>query len=359
MARNLRVLIIGAGPAGVSAAYFLKYYDSDNTVDVNLVERLDSKRYEIYHDMCGCAISENLLKEIKPLKVENIVGKIHLIREFWPDNLVTETRLKGYIIDRPEFLKAVIRRFVNMGGEFEVNSVNDITQYNDKVKVKFSTGRAREYDYVIAADGANPIVRKKLNIGGKRDYFVQYVIDEPPERGVLCFYYDEKYKGDYMWKFPSRNKTKIGFPMFLEREQKSLYSNKKIVTRQVRAIGYGGLDKYCVGRILLIGDAACQANAITKGGIRPAMVAGRIAAQSIIGNDPAGYTTRWKRTRFSSKIFVKAHLILRQMDNKALSEHIKPFCKEISFPYYVKFAVFKRKYITLYRAYRLANDLGW
>ena len=59
------VLVVGAGPAGVSAAYFIKQYDKNDLIDVDLVERLNWGKYQQFHDMCGEAISKNLIDELE------------------------------------------------------------------------------------------------------------------------------------------------------------------------------------------------------------------------------------------------------------------------------------------------------
>ena len=39
------VLVIDGGPAGSSAAYFLKHYDKDSLIKVDLVDRLNPDKY--------------------------------------------------------------------------------------------------------------------------------------------------------------------------------------------------------------------------------------------------------------------------------------------------------------------------
>lgn len=349
------VLVVGGGPAGCSAAYFIKYYDTDNLIKVDLVDRLSPDKYTKYHDMCGEGISKELLDELSPLKPDGIIEKINSVIEYWPGKISIETKMDGYIIDRAIFFNSIINKFQKMGGNFKEKTVKAISQHKNKVKVQFDKN-IKEYDYVIAADGPNSLIRESLGLSGRKKPFVQYIVEKEPQHGILSFYYDKKYNGDYMWEFPHENKVKIGYPLI---KGKIFKPNEKILVKQSRFIGYGGLDKYTVGRILLVGDAACQTNAITKGGIRSAMVAGKIAAKSIINRNPEQYEHEWLKKEFSSNLFLDAFEKLKDMDNPELQKHMEPFRKGITFSSNIKCILFYRKYLKLYKAYDLANKVGW
>ena len=361
MAIECDVLVVGAGPAGASAAYFLKHYDKDDSINVDLVERLDPKRYSEYHDMCGEAVTQYLFEELLPLKPAGIVEKIKLIKEYWPGDIEIDTPVEGYIIDRTKFLESITDEFRKKGGNFENKSVKAVSQRGDKVEVGIGN-ESKEYDYVIAADGANSMIRKSLGIHGRTRNFIQYIIDKEPEQGALIFYNDEKYEGDYLWEFPHEGKTKVGYPMLSSKLPKP---DGKIIKKQSRAIGYGGVDKYVDGKILLVGDAACQDNAISKGGIRPGMVAGRMAAEAVVNENPKSYEQEWLKTDFAANIFLEAFEQLSRMNNGELERHIRPF-KDANLQnilqstvLYLKLLLFYRKYLKLYKAYDLANKFGW
>ena len=349
------VLVVGGGPAGCSAAFFLKYYDKDNSINVDLMERLTLKKYDQYHGICGEAISESLFKEIEPLKPEYIVERINSIKEYYPDDLKIENNARGYILDRPRFLKSIINHFKKKGGNLIEEKLIGLSQQKENVKVKFNE-ESKRYDYVIAADGPNSIIRKIHNIRGLTKQLIQYFIDKETEHGVLKFYYDEKYKGDYKWVFPLGNKTKIGYPVI----KGNLFTPKEqILNRRARNIGYGGIERYVDNRILLVGDAACQANAISNGGIRPGMVAGKLAAEAVIHKNPRNYEKEWLKTSFSSNIFNEVYKYLSQMNRNEIKEHIKPFIDTNSFIGLVKSRLFYRKYLNIYKAYELVDRFGW
>jgi flavin-dependent dehydrogenase len=349
------VLVVGAGPAGVSAAFFLKHLDRHNRLEVKLIERLNEKKYYLFHDMCGEGVSEDLYTDISPIKPNYIDEKIRLLKEYWPGNIEVKTPLKGYIIDRPKFFQNIIKNFLDFGGKFEHSSVMDFVVADDNVKVKLNDGNFIKTKYLIAADGSNSIFRKKMGIPGRIKTLIQYIVDVEPDHGTLIFQYDEKWEGDYKWIFPHGNNTKIGFPNVINKDK----IKEIILKKQSRQVGFGGIKDYVHRNILLVGDAACQNNPITKGGIRPAMKAGKMAAQAVINDDPLEYDRQWKKSNFASPIFNIAFDRLKNMNNKELAKHMEPFKNGVNVLSNIKSLIFYRKYLDLYRAYNLSNRVGW
>jgi digeranylgeranylglycerophospholipid reductase len=348
------VLVVGAGPAGCAAAFFLKYFDKDNELNVTLVERLDKKKYNIYHRICGEGVSEDCFRDVAPIKPSAIVERIKCLRDLWPGKIENIMKTNGYILNRAQFLENITDQYRGMGGNFKLENVSNFSQSKDKVAVKFSGGKVRKFSYVIAADGANSVFRKMLRIrGGGVIPVIQYIIDEEPVHDTLFFYYDEKYKGDYSWIFPNGSTKKVGFPLI-----KNFAYPSKFLAKQTRVIGYGGIDKFVSGRILLVGDAACQTNALTKGGIRSGMNAAKMAAEAVVNGNSNEYEKKWIQSPYASPLFNEAFERLRDMDNQELNHHIKPFAGEYGIKSYFISRLLYRKYIGVYKAYEM-SDIGW
>ncbi|MBA7514312.1 hypothetical protein ES705_06337 [subsurface metagenome] len=351
------VLVVGAGPAGSSAAFFSKFLDADNKRKICLLERLDNRKYLHYHEMCGEGVSEDLFRDISPIKPSYIVEKIKKVREYWPRDIEIETTMNGYIIDRPRFLNGIVNQYVKLGGKHIQNSLVDFAEKEREIKVKLCDGEFLKTKYLIAADGANSSIRKKLGIKGRVKPLIQYVVDEEPEHDTMIFEYDEKWEGDYKWVFPHGETTKVGFPFLKHRDREKI--ERKILVKQTRIVGFGGIGNNVHGNILLVGDAACHSNPITKGGIRPGMVSGKMAAEAINIDNPLEYDEKWKRSDFSSPLFLQAFNRLKDMDNRELAWHMKPFRKGFSFFSTIKSLLFYRKYLEIYKAYDLSNKVGW
>ncbi|MBD3387468.1 MAG: hypothetical protein GF414_00845 [Candidatus Altiarchaeales archaeon] len=357
----MRVAVVGAGPAGVSAAYFLRHYDEDSSLSVDLFDRLEPRKYEEYHDMCGEAVSKKTFEDIKPIKKNSITGKIKQIREFYPGDIEIKTDMDGLLINRGEFFRSIIKAFSDNGGEFHIGEINDFSQDNEVVKLKIED-KTEKYDYVIAADGPNSMIRDRLGVKSRTKTLIQYIVDEEPEEETIQFYYDEKYEGDYLWKFPHEGKTKIGYPFI---KGKDFTPKEKILKKQARTVAFGGVDQLIHNRILLMGDAACQTNPITKGGIRAAMVAGKLAAKAIANDNPYQYQKEWEKTGFTNPIFTKAFKQLKQMNNNELEKHIK-IIEEINTNNYLlkyfiilRIIIFYREYLELLKSYELCDIMGW
>jgi succinate dehydrogenase/fumarate reductase flavoprotein subunit len=63
------VLVVAAGPAGCSAAFFLKYYDREDKVNVTLIDRLSEEKFHKYHRMCGEAKVKTVSRNCHQLKL--------------------------------------------------------------------------------------------------------------------------------------------------------------------------------------------------------------------------------------------------------------------------------------------------
>ncbi len=356
-----KILVVGAGPAGVICSYFLKKLDIENKIDVILIDRLGKEKYDFYHDCCGEGISKETIREIKPLKPDGITNDIKKIIEHWPGDINIVTKMDGYLINRSKFFLSVIDEFKKIGGKYYTKSLKDFRQNNEEIKVKFNDGQDK-YDYLVAADGANSQIRKKLDIFGRKKNFIQFIVDKHVDSDALEFFYDEKYKGDYKWIFPHEGKAKIGYPFITGKKN---FPKEKIIQKQTRSIGYGGINNYVNGRILLIGDAACQTNTITKGGIRPGMNAGKMAAEALVKNNPVLYDINWKKTDFASNIFLKSFEKIKNMNNDELKKHIEPLhkvnldSKLQRYKLYMKLLIKYSKYLEIYKSYELSNKVGW
>ncbi|RLF58899.1 MAG: hypothetical protein DRN25_04685 [Thermoplasmata archaeon] len=353
------IVVVGAGPAGTSAAFFSKFYDKENKLDVMLLEKLPPEKYIKYHSMCGGCISFRAFSEIKPIKPKYIVEYLHKAREYIVDRFVLEHKIRGYILNRPLFLRSLIDEFVERGGEFIIGKIKKFAPNGEEIKIYVEDKGVIRARYLIAADGANSSIRRSLDVGGvKLTTATQYILDEESEHGVINFFYHEKYKGDYKWIFPYGEKTKVGFPSFSSIEEKF---SGKIIEKHVRMIGWGALPSYVKGNILFVGDAAGQTNPLSKGGIRSGMYAGKLAAESIIlYNNPKIYDVKWKKSKFYSQHWMKVFDKIKQMSNNEIAKHLEPF-RNNKLLAILKIYLSReyKSYIDIYRAYALEQKVGW
>lgn len=347
------VVVVGAGPGGCSAGFFMKRLRPD--MSVLIVERLDERRYDKYHRMCGEAISSLAFRELNPIKPTRVLNRIRFAEEIWPGGLRITSRANGYIIDRSAFLRDIVNEFKEMGGQLAIDSLKGVTSFGDGFELDFASGERVRCGSLIAADGAFSKVRRELFSEEPPEVVSarQYLLENEMPGDVIRFHYGSRYGGGYRWEFPYGSMTKVGFPAgtdVMDRESQEHHS---------RCIPVGGLRRVVLGNACLVGDAAAQANPLTFGGIRIAMVAGRKAAESVAVGELGRYQKWWNASRFSSPIFMEAYNTLMGMSEDKMRESMLPFRRGYGPLSYARAYLGHPEFRDLYRAYRWTSKYGW
>ena len=106
------IVIIGAGLAGASTAYFSKFFDKDASKKILLLESLNKDKFTRYHHMCGEAVSKYIENDLPEIDISKFVkNKIDKIVEFWGNGVKIQNRSPGYVIDRSKFILYIINSF--------------------------------------------------------------------------------------------------------------------------------------------------------------------------------------------------------------------------------------------------------
>lgn len=342
--------MLGAGPSGAAASFYLSHL-SKGKLSVLSLEKLD-KNYDLYHRMCGEAISAKAFQELSPLEPQAVTFDIERAVEHWPGEITIDTEARGYILDRPAFLRKVLELASKEGGHVEKGTAVSISKENQGYVVRTRDGREYRSKWLVGADGWNSLVRRSFFLGGPRLLWAeQHVLPTPTEPNVMHFHYDQRYQGGYRWVFPHPLGSRVGFTKGSEPRPNAL-------EHHVRPIPYGYGE--CVkGNACLVGDAGGQANPITFGGIRIGMAAAKMMASSLVKGDLRSYARDWPASKHVSPRYVQAFELLQGMDNDALHRSVRPFRKGYGAKAGLMAMLSGKRNRSLYRAYYLAAEWGW
>jgi geranylgeranyl diphosphate/geranylgeranyl-bacteriochlorophyllide a reductase len=297
MRLSAKVLIIGSGPAGASAARLLAAYGRD----VLLLEKNLS-----FEKPCGGGLSLRAFEELGIPKTA-VKREVHGIRLVSPCGERVDIALQGCslaIVGRNEFDSSLRQAAEAKGAnivEGEFKGIQDAKGY----KVRAMTGEQQceiDAEYVIAADGVNSRVRTALGIKPAPSFFTvsEKIADVNAD---ICEFW---FSGDhapfsYSWVFPASEGVSIGTGTFQRGTITALLQRFKErrglpaagIKKVYRIPAWKG-DLYSRGNVLFAGDAAGQVLPLTYEGIYYAMKSGELAAQAIIEESVDSYRKVWK-----------------------------------------------------------------
>lgn len=292
------VAIVGAGPAGTSAAYLLE----KQGYKILLLDK------EIFPRSKPCAgvVSPKIYSELEipeSIKERELEG----YRLFSPSGVMVESTFlrRGMTVRRDKFDFFLLKRLKTPAIKTKVSNCR---LYKDFVEVISEKGSFRA-KVVVGADGVNSAVRKIIDT--TRDYMkksgdialaIQYEIllskDQIDELFGNWFevYYTIPY--GYGWISPLKDAVKVGIGGLsddFKRNSKNIlddFLKRKFFCKKVTGVKIGGLESHLIPmsgplnnltaeRTILVGDAGGFVFPGTGEGIFYAIKSGRIAAEVI------------------------------------------------------------------------------
>ena len=309
MQNRCDVIVVGAGPAGSTAAR----YAAETGLDVLLID----KRKEIGVPVCCgefnaapeilASVLPNAsgLDELFPVDPALVRREIRGAVAVSPGGREYGFELPGYTVDRDAFDRHLADAAVRAGAVLSPD-----TKFLGREGGRVTTGRGEvEARVVVAADGPlSPVCR---SAGMERSAVLAPAItcrvDGEFGDRLRFFFGNRIAPGGYAWVFPKRGCANVGLgvqmrgtpvPVLL----RAFLASNGFSARDVQA-GFvpvsGPIRETVRGNVLAAGDAAGQVVASNGGGIATAMICGRLAglaaADHLLRGEPhAAYEREWR-----------------------------------------------------------------
>ena len=295
-----RFAVIGAGPAGGSAALALARAGAE--VDLYLPARPGEKP-------CGGAVPEHVLPRLEgfdPSPLPAVVSPEAVLEDARGGAL--EIDLEGIrIFRRADLDRALCEAAVAAGARPIPHKVESLEWNGEAVRIG-----TRSYGWVIGADGARGRTRRSLGLAprGESVGLGGSLSGMRCDRLALAF---PDLADSYLWIFPRPEGASVGIAWTPERlsDGAARSALDAFLDRHLPAgwrdlpgpryrypipvFGPWTLEAVEAGvarRALLVGDAAAVADPLTREGIRYGMLSGLWAAESLLAGTPETYPER-------------------------------------------------------------------
>jgi geranylgeranyl reductase family protein len=282
------VAIIGAGPAGSTAAYRL----ASSRARVLLIDKVRFPRDK----PCGGGLTMRAVRQL-PFSVEPVVEdritRTSCRLRYGPKIERESDQVLCLMTQRRRLDAFLVEQAVRAGAEFR-DGVHVAVDSETELRVD---GRAVEVAAVIGADGANGITARSLGLGGAIVNGVALEGNLPYEELPLGSWHGRlllelgTVPGGYGWIFPKGDHVNVGVGGWgeqgpqLRRHLRILCEHYGLDLRQLSDLRGHRLPMrrpatvLARGRALVVGDAAGVLDPVSGDGIYEALVTARLAAE--------------------------------------------------------------------------------
>jgi geranylgeranyl reductase family protein len=299
------VIVVGSGPGGASAAYFL----SAGGKSVLVLEKETLPRYKT----CGGGLSLRFLQEQFPFSFDSVLSSdVKALSYAYGDYSITIPIQKGVI---GMVMRDKLDAHILEHAHAEVHqgcAVQRVQETGQGVIVETRDGQRFEGRYLIGADGANSTIAHSLGLRKKRRLAAAIEVEAPVPENVWrryarrpVFIFGEVRLG-YLWIFPKGDHLSVGIAALRPKRGELQATLQQVMRRYgIQLDGstmhghpipiYRGRERIATKRVLLVGDAAGLADPLSGEGIRYAIKSGRLASQAILSGHPERYAALVRR----------------------------------------------------------------
>jgi len=287
-------IIVGAGPAGATAAYHL----SKAGHRVLLLDAAQLPRYK----PCGGGVSPQVAEWFDFDFAPAISVKVRRVRYTLNLEDPIEVELPAdralWMVRRDVFDHFIVQQAQAQGTTlWDGTKAKAVENLGAHWQVETSQGSV-DGRFLIAADGARGTMAKRLGFTQRKYQLAAALEAEPrlevPNQPVVHFELGLLKQG-YLWNFPKADGYSIGGGVFRSGSQRqqdlrspvaNYAAEFKVNARAVQHFGHpiliwDGPQVLHTHRALLAGEAACVVDPFTAEGIRPSIFSGLKAAESI------------------------------------------------------------------------------
>ncbi len=342
-----RVLIVGSGPAGASAAYHLSRLGEK---DVAVIERLSEKAHSRYHSICGEAVSDKSLRRAG-IETSHAVRRVEAIEISCGSLGKTRISVRGSIVDRPKMLEEILER---SGAKRIRASLRSVSRLPEGGFIAETSAGTVVCDILIGADGAHSTVRKCI-FGTRPEQLVPVINAVVPgdSDGTLRFSVKAGDDGFYSWDFPSSaGRKSVGF-------RKGSGEIPEDSNHGARCIPIGRLPHAAQEGCILAGDAAGLPNPLCYGGIGAALISGSRAAEAAVSGDWRGYDSWIDHDRMFDRRFMDAHSSFSRWTDGDIQDAMRPLNGNATILKGFLAILRHPKYARVYMACWMGFRFGW
>ena len=287
-------IIVGAGPAGSTAAYHL----AKRGRSVLLLEQASLPRYK----PCGGGVSPQIAQWFDFDFSPAISLKVTTVRYTWNMDEPVETDLKTsdpiWMVRRDQFDYFLVQQALKQGAQLQDGAkVTGIQFHSDYWRVNTPNGPYLGR-YLIAADGARGPMAGWLGFK-QRQHFMGGALEVEPrtpiQNGHVAHFEFGMVKNGYVWNFPKADGYSIGSGIFRPRKRKSqdlkqslqdYAAQFNVNVKAMKQHGHplclwDGDQKLHTQNAALAGEAAGVVDPFTAEGIRPSIFSGLKASEAI------------------------------------------------------------------------------
>ncbi|DAC73015.1 MAG TPA: hypothetical protein DSN98_02060, partial [Thermoplasmata archaeon] len=218
---NYDVVVVGAGPAGSTAAKYL----AEKGVSVLVLDKARFPREKA----CGGGLPTRVQKRfpyIEPFIDSVSYGSITYSSSLrYKLDLIREKPLLMMVL-RKDFDHGLLNLAVQAGAVFQGGkSVVDVVVQKDKVSVMLDDGQTIETQMVVGCDGMRSVVAEKTNLCKKLEVLCVALVQEQPmtpkqlttfftKKRLIHLFIKAHGVAGYAWVFPKKNYVNVGIGEF-------------------------------------------------------------------------------------------------------------------------------------------------